>query len=118
MLTTRRSEESIFEEALNLPPQARAAFLKAVCAGDAALHVRIEKLLKSHTGAGSFLQRLVPLTADEPLVERPGTIIGAFIISTLTNGLRILSVQQEWQLVVTGTIVILAVFLDILRRRR
>lgn len=47
-----------------------------------------------------------------------GTIIGAFIISTLANGLRILSVPQEWQLVVTGTIVILAVFLDILRRRR
>jgi ribose transport system permease protein len=47
-----------------------------------------------------------------------GTIIGAFIISTLTNGLRILSVPQEWQLVVTGTIVIMAVFLDILRRRR
>jgi ribose transport system permease protein len=47
-----------------------------------------------------------------------GTIIGAFLISTLTNGLRILSVPQEWQMVVTGTIVILAVFLDILRRRR
>jgi ribose transport system permease protein len=47
-----------------------------------------------------------------------GTIIGAFIISTLTNGLRILSVPQEWQMVVTGTIVILAVYLDIIRRRR
>jgi ribose transport system permease protein len=47
-----------------------------------------------------------------------GTIIGAFIISILTNGLRILSVPQEWQMVVTGGIVILAVFLDILRRRR
>jgi ribose transport system permease protein len=47
-----------------------------------------------------------------------GTIIGAFIISTLTNGLRILSVPQEWQMVITGGIVILAVFLDILRRRR
>lgn len=47
-----------------------------------------------------------------------GTIIGAFIISTLTNGLRILSVPQEWQIVVTGCIVILAVYLDILRRRR
>ena len=46
-----------------------------------------------------------------------GTIIGAFIISTLTNGLRILSVPQEWQTVVTGAIVILAVYLDILRRR-
>jgi ribose transport system permease protein len=47
-----------------------------------------------------------------------GTIIGAFIISILTNGLRILSVPQEWQMVVTGGIVILAVFLDILRRRQ
>jgi ribose transport system permease protein len=46
-----------------------------------------------------------------------GTIIGAFIISTLTNGLRILSVPQEWQIVVTGLIIILAVFLDILRRQ-
>jgi ribose transport system permease protein len=47
-----------------------------------------------------------------------GTIIGAFIMSTLTNGLRILSVPQEWQTVVTGGIVILAVYLDIIRRRK
>ena len=47
-----------------------------------------------------------------------GTIIGAFIISTLTNGLRIMSVPQEWQITVTGLIIISAVYLDILRRRR
>jgi ribose transport system permease protein len=47
-----------------------------------------------------------------------GTVIGAFIISTLTNGLRILSVPQEWQTVVTGAIVIAAVYLDIVRRGR
>jgi ribose transport system permease protein len=47
-----------------------------------------------------------------------GTVIGAFIISTLTNGLRILSVPPDWQIVVTGVIVILAVYLDQLRRRR
>lgn len=46
-----------------------------------------------------------------------GTIIGAFVISTLTNGLRILSVPQEWQTVITGGIVVLAVYLDIVRRR-
>ena len=46
-----------------------------------------------------------------------GTIIGAFIISVLTNGLRILSVPQEWQMVVTGLIVIFAVYADIIRRR-
>ena len=44
-----------------------------------------------------------------------GTIIGAFVISVLANGLRILSVPQEWQTVVTGTILVLAVYLD--RRR-
>ncbi len=47
-----------------------------------------------------------------------GTVIGAFIISTLTNGLRILSVPQEWQIVTTGIIIIFAVYLDILRRRK
>ncbi|MGJ7528071.1 ABC transporter permease [Variovorax sp. GB1P17] len=46
-----------------------------------------------------------------------GTIIGAFIMSVLTNGLRILSVAQEWQTVITGVIIILAVYADILRRR-
>jgi ribose transport system permease protein len=46
-----------------------------------------------------------------------GTVIGAFIITVLTNGLRILSVPQEWQMVVTGIIVIGAVYLDIVRRK-
>ena len=47
-----------------------------------------------------------------------GTVIGAFIISVLTNGLRILSVPQEWQIVIIGAIVILAVYMDTLRRRQ
>ncbi len=47
-----------------------------------------------------------------------GTIIGAFVMSVLTNGLRILSVPQEWQTVVTGAIIIVAVYLDIVRRRK
>jgi ribose transport system permease protein len=46
-----------------------------------------------------------------------GTIIGAFIMSVLINGLRIRSVPQEWQMVVTGLIVIGAVYADIMRRR-
>jgi ribose transport system permease protein len=36
----------------------------------------------------------------------------------LTNGLRIMSVAQEWQIVVTGLIIILAVYADILRRKK
>jgi ribose transport system permease protein len=46
-----------------------------------------------------------------------GTVIGAFLISILTNGLRILSVSQEWQNVVIGVIVVIAVYLDIVLRR-
>lgn len=47
-----------------------------------------------------------------------GTVIGAFVISVLTNGLRILSVPQEWQIVVTGAIIVLAVYFDMVRRRK
>jgi len=79
MLTTQRSEESIFTAALELSsPEARAAFLDRECGNDAALRGRVEKLLKSHTGAGSFLHNSFPVTTDKPLVERPGTIIGAY----------------------------------------
>lgn len=45
-----------------------------------------------------------------------GTLIGALIMSVLTNGLRILSVAPEWQTVVTGAIIITAVYADQLRR--
>ena len=47
-----------------------------------------------------------------------GSLIGALIMAVLTNGLRVLSVAQEWQTVVTGAIIILAVYADMLRRRR
>lgn len=47
-----------------------------------------------------------------------GTVIGALIMSVLTNGLRILSVPQEWQTVVVGLVIILAVYTDMMRRRK
>ncbi len=47
-----------------------------------------------------------------------GTIIGAFIMSVLTNGLRVMNVQEEWKIVVTGVIIIVAVFIDIVLRKR
>jgi ribose transport system permease protein len=46
-----------------------------------------------------------------------GTIIGAFIVNTLTNGLELVNIPQEWQIVATGAVVIVAVYLDIVRRR-
>ena len=47
-----------------------------------------------------------------------GTMIGALIMAVLLNGLRIMSVAQEWQTVVTGLIIIAAVYADMLRRSR
>jgi len=47
----------------------------------------------------------------------PGTVIGAFIISVLTNGLRSMAVTTEWQTVVTGMVLAGAVYFDLLRKR-
>lgn len=46
-----------------------------------------------------------------------GTVIGALIMSVLVNGLRILSIQSEWQNIVVGIVVLIAVFFDSLRNR-
>ncbi|MFN3723411.1 MAG: ABC transporter permease [Paracoccaceae bacterium] len=47
-----------------------------------------------------------------------GTMIGALIMAVLLNGLRVMSVAQEWQTVVTGLIIIAAVYADMMRRHR
>lgn len=47
-----------------------------------------------------------------------GTLIGALIMSVLINGLRIMAIQSEWQTVVVGVVVLIAVFADNLRKRR
>lgn len=46
-----------------------------------------------------------------------GVVIGAFIISVLSNGLRSMAVSTEWQTVVTGTVLAGAVYFDLLRKR-
>ena len=46
-----------------------------------------------------------------------GTVIGAFLISTLRIGLSVAGVPDQWKSVITGLVVIGAVWLDILRRR-
>lgn len=47
-----------------------------------------------------------------------GTIIGALIISSLTNGLRIMSVSTEIQSAIVGLVLALAVYFDKVRRKR
>ncbi len=45
-----------------------------------------------------------------------GTIIGAFIMAILKNGLNLMNVSQFWQMVAMGIVVIGAVYLDTLRK--
>ncbi|MGZ5329514.1 MAG: ABC transporter permease [Actinomycetota bacterium] len=46
-----------------------------------------------------------------------GTIIGALIISVLNNGLQIMQIPQEWQNVILGVVILVAVYADMARKR-
>ncbi|WP_225843168.1 ABC transporter permease [Streptomyces albus] len=46
-----------------------------------------------------------------------GTVIGALIISVLNNGLQVLAVPQEWQNVILGSVIVVAVWADLARKR-
>src|SRR5581483_11772446 len=72
--------EELFHQALARPQAERAAFLAAACAGDEPLLRRIQALLHAHDNPGSFLaQQPVPAgSVDDPISERPGTVIGPY----------------------------------------
>ena len=46
-----------------------------------------------------------------------GTIIGAFVIGVLGDGLVMMGVSEFWQMVIKGLVIIAAVVLDQLQRR-
>lgn len=46
-----------------------------------------------------------------------GTLVGALILTLVLNGMNLLSISANWQPVVTGVIVVAAVFLDNLTRK-
>lgn len=47
-----------------------------------------------------------------------GTLVGALLMNTLTTGLQMMGLAQQWQLVVVGVVVLIAVFADNVRRSR
>jgi serine/threonine-protein kinase len=75
---------SIFAGALEQPsPEKRAAFLDTACGANVELRQRIEALLNAHDKAGGFLQEEpqagnAVATVDEPVTERPGSVIGPY----------------------------------------
>jgi serine/threonine protein kinase/Flp pilus assembly protein TadD len=75
--------KSIFLSAVDIRSAAeREAFLVAECGADGALRREVEALLEHHAGLGSFLEsagRRSPVpTTDDPISERPGTVIGPY----------------------------------------
>jgi len=44
-----------------------------------------------------------------------GTILGVLMLQVITNGLQLQSTDQYWQWVVTGCVLLLSVFIDVLR---
>jgi serine/threonine protein kinase/tetratricopeptide (TPR) repeat protein len=74
--------QAIFLEAAEQgSPVSRAAVLDRACGADAELRERVETLLRAHDAPGAFLESRVPgpvTTLDEPITERPGTLIGPY----------------------------------------
>jgi len=46
-----------------------------------------------------------------------GTLIGAFVIGVLADGLVLLGVSEFWQMVIKGLVIVLAVILDQVQKR-
>jgi D-xylose transport system permease protein len=46
-----------------------------------------------------------------------GAMIGSLIIASLTNGLQIMNVQASWQYVVSGVVLVVAVYVDMVLKR-
>ena len=75
----------IFQRAVELQPDERAAFLEAACAGDAALRSDVERLISGHEQAGSFIEspayeRAAELLTDEPAASIVGQLIAHYRI--------------------------------------
>lgn len=47
-----------------------------------------------------------------------GTLIGVLIIGVLNNGLNLLGVDSNWQYIVKGLVILLAVYVDFLRNKK
>jgi serine/threonine protein kinase/tetratricopeptide (TPR) repeat protein len=82
MGSSKTDVKSIFGQAMALSSsEERAAYLQEACADDKELRAEIEALLQAERDAGSFLRERNPCpaaTVDEPITERPGTLIGPY----------------------------------------
>ena len=57
-----RQVREIFDRAIALSADERAAYLNQVCSDDVELHAEVKSLLRSHLDAGSVFWRMLRLT--------------------------------------------------------
>ncbi len=77
----RKSAGAIFDAALELTPELRAAFLDKACEDDPATRKRVESLLGAHEAAGKFMQgpaQPVLTTAVHTLKDQSGEKLGRY----------------------------------------
>jgi serine/threonine-protein kinase len=95
----------VFLKALELPSaRERREYMDGACAGDPELRAEVEAMLEANTRAGNFLESPAPAphlvaTMDEPIRERPGTVIGPYKLMELIGeggmGLVFVAEQQH-----------------------
>jgi eukaryotic-like serine/threonine-protein kinase len=84
--------EAVFEQALELPQDQRAAFLQENCNSDAEVRREVEALLNSHERAGNFIDQPSLFFADDTLRDngstlQAGELIGSYrIVRELGRG--------------------------------
>jgi serine/threonine protein kinase/predicted negative regulator of RcsB-dependent stress response len=82
MNAAARDSDTLFAQAIEIAsPEERALFLEKACASDLELRREVENLVRDHFRAGEFLARPaahIVVTVDDPIRERPGTVIGPY----------------------------------------
>src|SRR5262245_19270340 len=77
----QQAEKPIFLAAVEIESDAgRAAFVEQACAGNPQLRAEVDALLQAHAKPQAILDDAPTSgpTADQPIAERPGTIIGPY----------------------------------------
>ena len=57
-----------------------------------------------------------PLSGGEGSIL--GTVLGVLTLTILLNGMRLMGIDTNWQTVMTGAVVVAAVFIDALKNKR